>query len=316
MYKKHSFLTCAVASLFSFIALLFISPTAQAQSGDPQNPPTPNPAISAAQIDAATASLDAAPLGIAMAGCNGEVFGPQNAAFEEQLIVLVNEARAAENLPPLKSSSELNDAARYHARDMAEDEYFEHHTFDRVNGNLVLACEWNTRIRLYYGDYMRLGENIARGYPTPESVFQGWMDSDGHRGNILHEDYREIGIGYYNTYWSQVFGEREGVYPVVINDDVPETDSQNITIYAHGEWDQVRLRNDGGAWSEWRTFTHNLDWTLPAVVGSRTVEAEMRRAGDACNSSDSIKFVGDADNDNPSTPHAVNARIFLPITTR
>lgn len=316
MSNKYSFLTLGIACLFSLTALLLISPTAQAQSDDSQNPPTPSPAISSAQIDAATESLDATPLDAAMTNCDKEIIDPQNAAFEEQLIALVNEARSAENLPPLKSSDELNNAARYHARDMAEDEYFEHHTYDRVNGDLVLACEWNTRIKLYYDDYMRLGENIARGYPTPESVFQGWMGSEGHRGNILNENYREIGMGYHDTYWSQVFGEREDVYPVVINDDLPETESQNINVYAYGEWDQVRLRNDDGAWSEWRPFAHNLDWTLPAVVGSRTVEAEMRRGDGAYSSSDSINFVGDAEDDTPPAPHAVNATVFLPVVTR
>lgn len=285
---------------------------AQAGSDVPETPPLPSLATSSTQIDAIVSD----PLDAAAVNCNGEVFAPQNSTFEQRVIELVNEARAEHNLPPLKSSDELNNAARYHARDMAEDEYFDHHTHDRVNGTLVLVCAWNERIRLYYGDYLRLGENIARGYPTPESVFQGWMNSEGHRGNILNPNYREVGVGYHDTYWSQVFGERDDVYPLVINQELMETDSQNINIYTYGEWDQVRLRNDSGQWSEWRTFEHNFDWTLPAVAGSRTVEAEMRRGNTASTSSDSINYVGDTGNDDPPTPHDVNALIFLPVVTR
>jgi len=233
------------------------------------------------------------------------------------VIELVNEARTENNLSPLKSSEELNNAARYHARDMAEDDYFSHHTHDRINGELVLVCAWNVRIKNYYRDYLRLGENIARGYPTPESVFQGWMESDGHRDNIMNPNYREIGMGYYDSYWSQVFGERENVYPLIINQDSPETDSENINIYAYGEWDQIRLRNDNGQWCEWRTFAHNLDWTLAAVAGSRTVEAEMRSSDIATTSSDSITFVGDSDSDDePPSTNAATALIFLPVVNR
>jgi uncharacterized protein YkwD len=59
------------------------------------------------------------------------------------------------------------------------------------------------------------GENVAAGYTTPESVVAGWMQSDGHRANILNPAFRDIGVGYaygasstYKHYWTQVFAAR------------------------------------------------------------------------------------------------------------
>ena len=65
-----------------------------------------------------------------------------------------------------------------------------------------------------YSDWERIGENIAAGDPTPESVVGGWMSSPGHRANMLKPEYQEIGVGVlkgdgrYRIYWVQVFGTR------------------------------------------------------------------------------------------------------------
>ena len=55
--------------------------------------------------------------------------------------------------------------------------------------------------------YKTAGENIARGYNTPESVVNGWMNSSGHRANILNSTYTRIGVGYVKdgNYWTQMF---------------------------------------------------------------------------------------------------------------
>jgi uncharacterized protein YkwD len=55
--------------------------------------------------------------------------------------------------------------------------------------------------------YHTAGENIAYGYPTPESVVNGWMNSEGHRKNILNSSFTEIGVGYVSNgnYWTQMF---------------------------------------------------------------------------------------------------------------
>ena len=55
--------------------------------------------------------------------------------------------------------------------------------------------------------YRTAGENIAMGYPTPEAVVDGWMNSEGHRANILNPSFTVIGVGYVEQghYWTQMF---------------------------------------------------------------------------------------------------------------
>ncbi|MGL5944276.1 MAG: CAP domain-containing protein [Waterburya sp.] len=54
--------------------------------------------------------------------------------------------------------------------------------------------------------YSNLGENVAQGQTTPTDVLDSWMNSSGHRENILNPNFTEIGVGYENNYWTQVFG--------------------------------------------------------------------------------------------------------------
>jgi hypothetical protein len=121
----------------------------------------------------------------------------------------------------------------------------------------------------------------------------GWLNSGGHRDAILNAEYREIGVGYvrggsWGHYWVQDFGTRSEVYPLVIEGEAASTDSPQVSLYAYGRWEQVRLRNDGGAWSSWRPFSNRLTWTLPAVEGQHTVDVEMRAGSRTTRSSDTI----------------------------
>ena len=228
-------------------------------------------------------------------GCGGEIAPSGDVSYEQQVVDLVNAERAAQGLPPFKLVSGLRNAARYHAADMAQDDYFEHNTYDRVGGRLVEVCSLWSRIEAYYpGAY---AENIAAGYPTPQSVMQGWMQSGGHRDSILSTDYREIGVGYsrgggWRHYWVQDFGERYDVYPLVINREAATTDSVYVSLYLYGEeWDEMRLRNDDGAWSDWRAFAHSIDWTLACGVGDHAVWVEMRGGEETATSSDTISLL-------------------------
>jgi uncharacterized protein YkwD len=232
---------------------------------------------------------------ICYAGCGGPIVPAANAAYEQQVIDLVNAERAARGLPPFKLVSGLRDAARYHAADMGQDNYFEHDSYDRVGGSLERVCSTWSRIGAYY-DSPR-AENIAAGYATPQGVMEGWMGSGGHRDSILSTSYREIGVGYYRGgdwghYWVQDFGQRGDVDPLVINREAATTDSVYVSLYLYGQdWDEVRLRNDDGAWSSWRPFVNALDWTLPCGMGLHTVQAEMRAGGQTATSSDAILLV-------------------------
>ncbi len=119
-----------------------------------------------------------------------------------------------------------------------------------------------------------MGENIAAGYSTPQEVMNGWMNSTGHRNNILSTNNWEIGVGYasvngsdYGRYWTQDFGERNGVYPLIINRDAASTDSRHVSLYIYGSFQQMRLKNDSGAWGDWQTFQNNVAWTISNGVG-------------------------------------------------
>ena len=126
-----------------------------------------------------------------------------------QVVELTNIERAKEGLKPLTLNSQLVDAAQDHSSDMAQDDFFSHTGADGSNVG--------SRVQDSGYQYSTTGENIAAGQTTAEEVVEGWMNSPGHRANILNPDFTEIGIGYeylendtgsvnYNHYWTQVFG--------------------------------------------------------------------------------------------------------------
>jgi uncharacterized protein YkwD len=232
------------------------------------------------------------PISPCYAGCGGPIAPLIDASYEQEVVYLVNLERNARGLPPLKRVTELENAARYHATDMGQDNYFAHDTYDRVGGSLVKVCDPWTRIKAYYPS--PYAENAAAGYTTPQSVMNGWMNSEGHKDNILSTGSWEIGVGYYAgggdyfRYWVQNFGRRDGVYPLTINREAIATESRNVSLYIYGTWDEVRLRNDDGAWSSWLPFQNTMSWTLGTGRGEHTVWAEMRKSGQSASSSDAI----------------------------
>lgn len=229
----------------------------------------------------------------AYVGCGGANAPVSNADYEQQVVDLVNTERANASLPPLKRMSSLDQAARYHATDLAQDNYFEHDSYDRSGGNLVYVCAWSARLAAFYAGASAAGENIAAGYGTPQDVMTGWMGSSGHRANILSASYREIGVGYFQggawgAYWVQDFGRRSSNYPLIINRDAATTDTRTVTIYIYGSWQEMRLRNDNGTWGSWQPFQTSFAWTLANGKGDHTVTAEVRSGGTTVTTSDSI----------------------------
>ncbi|CAN1212090.1 SCP domain-containing protein [Tumidithrix helvetica PCC 7403] len=126
-------------------------------------------------------------------------------AYETELLRLTNLERQKVGLAPLKLSSQLRKAAKKHALDMAINNYFSH---TGLNGSSMVS-----RVKATGYTYSAVGENIAAGRPTPSATIQQWMNSSGHRANILNPKFNEIGFGYanvpdsrYQHYWVQVFG--------------------------------------------------------------------------------------------------------------
>lgn len=120
-------------------------------------------------------------------------------AYEQEVIRLVNEIRSQHGLKPLTYDWQLSRVARYKSQDMKDNNYFAHNS--PVYGTPFQM------IRNFGISFRSAGENIARGYPTPQAVVNGWMNSSGHRTNILNANYTKIGVGYVpaGNYWTQMF---------------------------------------------------------------------------------------------------------------
>lgn len=112
---------------------------------------------------------------------------------EKSMLIYHNRERAKRNKPELCIAPELQRAARLHAKDMIERDYFSHNT--KGTGETFAD-----RIEKQGYEYRRAAENIAYGTGREGSTtntFQGWMDSSGHRSNLLNGHLREVGIGLY-----------------------------------------------------------------------------------------------------------------------
>ena len=120
-------------------------------------------------------------------------------AFENEVIRLVNEIRVKNGLSALNTNWELSRIARYKSQDMVSNRYFSH-TSPTYGSPFQM-------IKSFGLTYQSAGENIAYGQTTPQAVVNAWMNSSGHRANILNSSYKQIGVGYVANghYWTQLF---------------------------------------------------------------------------------------------------------------
>nr|WP_233711301.1 CAP domain-containing protein [Lederbergia citrisecunda] len=117
----------------------------------------------------------------------------------QQVIDLTNAERRKNGLPDLKADTQLSNVAQKKSEDMQQKHYFSHTSptygspFDMMRDSGVT--------------YQSAGENIAQGQQTPQEVVQSWMNSEGHRENILSKNFTNIGVGYEQTgkHWTQMF---------------------------------------------------------------------------------------------------------------
>lgn len=129
---------------------------------------------------------------------SGEVQGTMTA----QVVNLVNSERAAQGLGKLRADSQLSRLAQMKAEDMARNGYFSH-----TSPTYGSAFDM---LKTYGVTYKSAGENIAMGQRTAQSVMNSWMNSPGHRANILSSQYSQIGVGVAENgkgtiYWVQLF---------------------------------------------------------------------------------------------------------------
>ena len=125
--------------------------------------------------------------------------GEKVAQYEAEVIRLVNDIRQQNGLRPLTANWELSRVARYKSQDMVDKRYFSHTSPTYGSPSQM--------IRAFGLSFKTAGENIAYGYATPQKVVDGWMNSSGHRANILNASYTQIGVGYVaqGNYWTQMF---------------------------------------------------------------------------------------------------------------
>lgn len=119
--------------------------------------------------------------------------------YEQQVIDLINEIRVKNGLSPLTENTALSRCAKAKSQDMHDKRYFSHQSptygspFDMM--------------KQFGITYRTAGENIAMGQSTPQAVVNAWMNSEGHRANILNASFTQIGMGYVadGHYWTQQF---------------------------------------------------------------------------------------------------------------
>ncbi|MBQ6207075.1 MAG: serine protease [Oscillospiraceae bacterium] len=120
-------------------------------------------------------------------------------AYETEVVRLVNVERARYGLAALSADAELSRGARAKSQDMRDKGYFSHESPTYGSPFQMMKS---------FGiSYRTAGENIAYGYSTPEKAVQAWMNSEGHRANILNSSYTRLGVGYVadGHYWTQWF---------------------------------------------------------------------------------------------------------------
>jgi len=240
------------------------------------------------------------------------------AAKEWELIYLTNLKRRENGLPPLKFNPRLREAALQHSQDMADNNFFSHTGSD----GSTLA----DRIRRAgYTGWQLAGENIAAGFTEPWALLYSWMQSD-HRLNILSVYFNEIGIGLvydpgdtfgpYYYYWTQDFGMRNTVYPVIINNEAYRTDSAQVSLYLYGTGYASAMQISNYADfhdATWQPFQSALDWTLLPGNGVRTVYVRLRHDTTIVTAQDSI-LLGSSDAGS-ATPAPTVTATPLPTNT-
>ena len=120
-------------------------------------------------------------------------------AFENEIVRLVNEIRKENGLKILEHDWELSRVARYKSQDMKDKKYFAHNSPTYGTPYQMMTSFGIT--------YKSAGENLSQGYSSPKVVVNAWMNSSGHRKNILNPSYTKIGVGYVKSgnYCTQLF---------------------------------------------------------------------------------------------------------------
>ncbi len=175
-------------------------PTTQAPAPTAPAAPAPAPKTAAPTPKATTPAPTPAPKAAAPTPAPKQAAPTgDNAQFVQQVIDLTNAQRSKNGLPALKADSQLNGVAQKKSVDMQQNNYFSH-TSPTYGSPFDMMRDFGVT-------YKSAGENIAQGQRTPQEVVNAWMNSEGHRKNILSANFTHIGVGYEKTgnHWTQMF---------------------------------------------------------------------------------------------------------------
>ncbi|WP_163100872.1 CAP domain-containing protein [Peribacillus alkalitolerans] len=185
-----------------------VIPQLQGQAGYKPCPvaPTQKPAAPA-QKPAAPAQKPAAPVQKPAAPVQKPATTPSKpaastgavSAYEQKVVELTNVERTKAGLPALKLDTALSNVARKKSEDMKNKGYFSH-TSPTYGSPFDMMKQFGI-------SYTSAGENIAQGQRSPQEVVQAWMNSEGHRANIMNRSFTHIGVGHVasGNYWTQMF---------------------------------------------------------------------------------------------------------------
>lgn len=203
---------------------------------------------------------------------------------EAQTVYLGNLARQDNGVPPLRWNNQLSQAARWFAWDSVENRPEPYCGHQDTNG------QWPSDRARIFGYLGGAGaENAFCGWVTPQQAIDGWMNSPGHRANLLDPNSREIGLGFYRRtsdgrgYVAQAFGTDRVFPPVVIENEALNVTSANVNLYIYdrangggfaglGPATQMMVSNnrcfDGASWEP---YSASKNWLLAEGAGWRTV---------------------------------------------
>jgi uncharacterized protein YkwD len=250
------------------------------------------------------------PLGLLLAVLlPGRVAGPVRAQDPARdLLRLINSARLDQGLYPYVVNAQLTAAAQRHSDDMAVTGQIDHTGSDGSSSTQRV-------LEAGYGAYPfgpLVSENIFGGSGGAEIPFNTWLEQAGARSNLLHEKYRELGIGVASdaqgqTFWTLNVGAQPNVLPVLINDDTASVDTVTVTLRllpenvvpdgvgtAMGQPVEYRASTSvqftGTEWSPW---VEQVPFVLDETPGQQTVYVQLRDAADRTTvSQDSVVLTG------------------------
>ncbi|MEK3758980.1 CAP domain-containing protein [Paenibacillus sp. FSL R7-0337] len=185
---------------------VYTTPVAAAPAAQPVAPA--KPVVTAAPVATAAPAATAKPAPAPVATAKPVVtpapapsavpaVGTNASSYTQQVVALVNKERAAAGLAPVSALDSLNKVAAAKAADMRSNNYFSH-TSPTYGSPFDMMSAFGIT-------YKAAGENIAMGQKTPQEVMTAWMNSPGHKANILSANFNYIGVGFDNNYWVQEF---------------------------------------------------------------------------------------------------------------